>query len=107
MFLPVGFANQRRERGVVGREGEMSGQSEQRVALLQDYGGLSSPCFQQTEAKGEKKKRGVLMDGWMMKMKMMAKRFVPGDREEQRHPSRGPQSAQTSEQSGRLFRRSR
>ena len=42
----------------------MSGQSEQRVALLQDYGGLSSPCFQQTEAKGEKKKKRCV-DGWM------------------------------------------
>ena len=71
MFLPVSFANQRRERGGAGRESEMSGQGEQRVALLQDYSGLSSPCFQQTEAKCKKKKM-VLM---MMKMKMMAKRL--------------------------------
>lgn len=32
---------------------------------------------------------------------------VPGDREGQTHPSRGPQSAQTLEQNGRLFRCSR
>jgi hypothetical protein len=32
---------------------------------------------------------------------------VPGDREGQTHSSRGPQSAQTLEQNGRLFRCSR